>query len=183
MRTRPAALQTGLFLANTPGWAHHGTATDFDTTKLLVLQGTATEMEWINPHAWLHLLVKDSDGKVSAWRIEGGSPAEMASRKFPKESITAGVEISITAYPAKSGENVADGATITFQGWEEGLLWWLGSGGRSRQGRTALHCAQKHPRHRSGVSKSLKKKCVAPVKEGGTVMIHKGSFSGYIKMS
>jgi hypothetical protein len=72
-------------------------------------------VEWINPHAWLHLDVKDSDGKITAWRIEGASPEALAIRKFPKESVTAGIEISITAYPARSGENLADGATITFK--------------------------------------------------------------------
>jgi hypothetical protein len=109
------ATLAALVLVSAPSWAHHSTAADFDVTKLIILQGTVREVEWINPHAWLHLDVKDPDSKITVWRIEGGSPEAMAIRKFPKESVTAGIEISITVYPARSGGNLADGATITFK--------------------------------------------------------------------
>jgi|SRR5579862_5823899 len=115
MRNRLTETMAALLLASALGWAHHASATDFDLTKLMVLQGTVQEVEWINPHAWLHLDVKGSGGKITIWRIEGGSPEALALRKFPKESVTAGIEISITVYPARSGENLADGATITFK--------------------------------------------------------------------
>lgn len=84
-------------------------------TKLIVLKGTVKKIEWINPHAWLHLEVKASDGKVTIWRIEGASMHAYEVRDFPKKLVTPGLEISITAYPAKSGEPMADGATITFK--------------------------------------------------------------------
>ena len=103
----------GLVLASSPGWAHHSSGADFDLSKLMVLQGTVRKVEWINPHAWLSLDVKDVGGKVTVWRIEGGSPEALAIRKFPKESVAVGLEISITVYPARSGENMAEGATIT----------------------------------------------------------------------
>jgi hypothetical protein len=96
-------------------WAHHATAADFDVTKLIVLQGTVRKVEWINPHAWLHLDVMNADGKITAWRIEGASMNAYALRKFPKESVTVGIEISITVYPAKNEANMADGATITLK--------------------------------------------------------------------
>ena len=71
-------------------------------------------MEWINPHAWLHLLVTGPDGKSTAWRIEGASPEALAVSRFPKDSVAPGMEISISVYPARSGEGLADGGTITF---------------------------------------------------------------------
>ena len=108
-------IMASLVLATAPVWAHHSSGADFDLGKLMVLQGTVRKVEWINPHAWLYLDVKDAGGKVTVWRIEGGSPEALAIRKFPKESVTAGVEISITVYPARSGENMAEGATITFK--------------------------------------------------------------------
>jgi hypothetical protein len=95
--------------------AHHGTTAEFDVDKLILLQGTVQKVEWFNPHAWLHLDVKDADGKITTWRIEGGNPAQYADRKFPKESLPEGIEISITVYPARNGESMADGATITFK--------------------------------------------------------------------
>jgi hypothetical protein len=108
-------LVAGVALTSAPVRAHHATAAEFDVTNLIVLQGTITKIEWINPHAWLYLDVKDPDGKITAWRIEGASMNAYATRKFPRESVTAGIEISITAYPGKNGANMADGATITFK--------------------------------------------------------------------
>ncbi len=102
-------------LASASVWAHHAAAADYDVARLIVLQGTVSKVEWINPHAQLHLDVKDSNGTVISWRIEGASMNPYAVRNFPKELVTAGIEISITAYPAKNGEKIADGATITFR--------------------------------------------------------------------
>ena len=102
-----------IVLASAPLWAHHAAAADYDLTKLTVLQGIVSRVEWINPHAQLHLDVKDSNGKVIPWQIEGASMNAYAVRNFPKELVTAGIEIS--AYPAKNGDKMADGATITFK--------------------------------------------------------------------
>src|SRR5262249_43059097 len=57
-----------------PVVAHHAFTSEFDGTKPVTLKGTVTKMEWINPHAWLHIDVKGPDGKVVAWMIEGGAP-------------------------------------------------------------------------------------------------------------
>jgi hypothetical protein len=111
MRIRMAALA----LAAIPGWSHHASVQEFDLAKLILLRGTITKVEWINPHAWLHLEVKAPDGTAAVWQIEGASPNALVQNDFPKDAVTEGMEISITAYPARSGKNVADGATITFQ--------------------------------------------------------------------
>lgn len=78
-----------------------------------MLKGVIRKVEWINPHAWLHLDVRDAKGNVTTWQIEGASVSSYEVRKFPKETLAPGIQISITAYPAKNGENVADGATVT----------------------------------------------------------------------
>lgn len=104
----------GLILAGVPLWAHHASAAEFEVDKLIVLQGRVSKVEWINPHAWLHLEVKGADGKIVVWRIEGKSPSALASVNFPKDAVKAGMEISMTAYPARNGDSVADGGTITF---------------------------------------------------------------------
>jgi hypothetical protein len=114
MRTK-RAIAAGIFLTAVPMWAHHAFAAEFDINKPVTLTGTVTQMEWINPHAWIHIDVKGPDGKITSWMVEGGSPNILLRRGFTKHSLETGTEIVITGYQAKSGENRANGANITFK--------------------------------------------------------------------
>lgn len=113
---------SALFTA--PLWAHHSFAAEFDIKQPVTLHGTVTEMEWVNPHAWIHVDVKDADGKVEHWMVEGGSPNILLRRGFTKQSLQPGTEIIVEGYRAKNGETRANGANITFK---DGRRLFLGS--------------------------------------------------------
>ena len=112
---RISFVSAAALLAASSAWAHHAFAAEFDINKPLKLQGVVTEMEWINPHAWIHLDVKGPDGKITSWMVEGGSPNILLRRGFTKKSLEKGTEVIVEGYAAKNGENRANGANITFK--------------------------------------------------------------------
>jgi len=116
MRTRLAVMLgvAGLLMAAAPVWAHHAFAAEFDAQKPVKLKGTVAKVEFINPHSWIHIDVKDADGKVTRWMVEGGSPNALFRRGVTKDALPQGTEISVDGYQAKDGSNRANGRDITF---------------------------------------------------------------------
>jgi len=106
--------------------AHHSFAAEFDSTKPVSLQGVVTKMEWINPHSWIHLDVKNDDGTVTKWMIEGGTPNTLVRRGFTRESLKPGTEIRVEGFRAKNGANRANGRDLVLP---DGKRLFLGSSG------------------------------------------------------
>lgn len=106
--------------------AHHSFAAEFDGNQPVTLKGTIVKMDWVNPHTWIHLDVKNPDGTVTRWMIEGGTPNTLVRRGFNKKSVPAGTEITIEGYRAKNGSNRANGADMILPG---GKRLFLGSSG------------------------------------------------------
>ena len=115
-----------LFLYAAPALAHHAFAAEFDAKKPVRLQGTVTKVEWVNPHAWIHVDVKKADGTVENWAIEAGTPNVLFRRGFTKESLLPGTEIVIDGYQAKDGSHRANGRNLTLP---DGKMLFLGSSG------------------------------------------------------
>ena len=116
MRTKLFALIAGLgvLLAAVPVSAHHAFGAEFDASKPVKFRGTVTKMEWINPHAWIHIDVKGDDGKVTSWMIETAAPNALLRRGWTKNSLLIGTDILVEGYQAKDGTNRANGSIITF---------------------------------------------------------------------
>ena len=117
MRTKLSVVVVGvsLLLAAAPVIAHHSFAAEFDSAQPITLSGTVTKMEWINPHAWIHLDVKKPDGKIESWEVETGNPSALIRRGFTKNSLPAGTEIPVQGFRAKDGGMRATGRDLTFK--------------------------------------------------------------------
>ena len=116
MRTTLAVILAAVLIltANAPMIAHHAFSAEFDSTKPVRIRGKITRMEWINPHAWMHLDVTQDDGTVESWMIEAGPPGALVRRGWNRDSVVAGTEVLVEGYRALDGSNRANGRDVTF---------------------------------------------------------------------
>ena len=115
-----------VLLCNASALAHHAFSAEFDAKKPVHLDGIVTKVEFINPHAWIHIGVTGPDNKVSAWMIEAGSPNALLRRGFTKNTVTQGTRVVVDGYQAKDGSLRANGRDITLP---DGRKLFLGSSG------------------------------------------------------
>jgi len=116
MRTKLAILAAafGLLAAAIPAIAHHAFAAEYDGTKPVKVKGVVTKVEWMNPHIWFYLDVKDDSGKVTTWGFSGGPPGMLARRGITKDVMKTGDVIVVEGFRAKDGSNNASGGNVTF---------------------------------------------------------------------
>ena len=108
-----------------PVLAHHSHAM-FDHTQDVTLTGTITAFEFVNPHAWIHIGVKEADGTTTDWMIEGGSPNALVRHGVTKDSLPVGTEVIFEGSQAKDGSHRANGQHITLA---DGKKLFLGASG------------------------------------------------------
>ena len=125
-RLAAVAVFAGLLSSVLPAWPHHAFGAEFDAKRPVKLRGVVTKMEWINPHAWMHIDAKDADGKVTSWMIEAGTPNTLFRRGFTKDSLKVGTEVLVDGYQAKDGSNTANGRDVTLP---DGRKLFIGSSG------------------------------------------------------
>jgi hypothetical protein len=98
-----------LLASAAPARSHHAFAAEFDAQKPLQLKGTLIKWEMVNPHSWFHLSVKEPDGKMVTWLIEGGSPNQLIRMGVTKNTVAIGTELLVDGYQAKDGSTKAVG--------------------------------------------------------------------------
>ncbi|MEM7080333.1 MAG: DUF6152 family protein [Pseudomonadota bacterium] len=129
MAGKPLVWMTALVLSTLGGGtvvAHHAFSSEFDATKPVKLRGKITKMEWVNPHAWMHLRVTDESGATQDWMIEAGPPGALVRRGWTRNSVRPGTEVLVEGYQATDGALRANGRDVTFP---DGRRLFAGSSG------------------------------------------------------
>lgn len=92
--------------------AHHSFDAEYDRSKTVVMKGTVTKIEWMNPHTRFYIDVKDDKGRVSNWNMELGSPNGLIRAGWTRKSLKIGDEVTVTASLAKDGSRMANARKI-----------------------------------------------------------------------
>jgi hypothetical protein len=117
---------TVLFTAPPPAAAHHAFGSEFDATRPVLLKGKIVEIEWVNPHTWIHIEITKSDGTKEVWMVEGGSPNSLLRRGVNKNSFAPGTEVVIDGYQSRDRSQRANARNVTFN---DGRKLFLGTPG------------------------------------------------------
>ena len=107
-----------------PLLAHHAFAAEFDRTKQIKVSGVVTKVEWRNPHIWIYVDVKDTNGKVTNWAFQGGPPSYLTRVGWTRNDLKPGTEVTMQGYQAADGSNHASGGRVTLA---DGRVLFAGS--------------------------------------------------------
>jgi hypothetical protein len=114
-----------LLVSAVPVLAHHSLQSEFDINKSITLKGTVTKVEWVNPHVYVYLDVKDSNGTVTNWALESLPTAVLRRGGLTKQMLGLGETVEILGYGSHDGSNLAFLRKITF-GDGHTVEIWLG---------------------------------------------------------
>jgi hypothetical protein len=126
MKPFAAAAATAILLVTTAASAHHAFTAEFDGNQPVTLKGTISKVEWINPHSWVYVDIKEASGATTTWKIECGAPNQLMRRGWNKNSIPVGSQVTVEGYRAKNGSTTANAKDIIAA---DGKRFFVGSSG------------------------------------------------------
>ncbi len=131
MRSKFATGIAVLALTGAAAQAHHSFAAEFNIDDPVNLRGKITKVNMVNPHSWIYIDVKQPDGSVVNWGIEGGTPNVLFRKGITRDSLPLGTEIVVTGYRARNKSNSAVGVSVTFT---DGKQLFLGGSAPGAEG-------------------------------------------------
>ena len=108
----------GMLLAPAPVSTHHSFSAEYDIAKPIKLQGLVTKVEWMNPHTFFFINVKDESGKVTNWAFEMGAPGALQKQGWTRNTLQIGDEVTVEAI-ARQGWKRQGERERRLQGWQE----------------------------------------------------------------
>jgi Family of unknown function (DUF6152) len=114
MRRRTLVILAGALsvLAAAPAFAHHSFAAEYDRAKPVTLTGSVTKVDWMNPHMYFYIDVKDSNGTVTNWALENGNLSGLMRRGWRKDSLKIGDVVTVEGFLAKDGSHLANARSV-----------------------------------------------------------------------
>jgi hypothetical protein len=111
MNAKLAVFALGLLSAASM-FAHHSFSAEFDASKPVTLKGTVIKVDWLNPHIWIYLDVKDESGKLAHWQCEGGAPNSLTRNGWTKNELKEGDAVTIEGTLAKDASNTCNASRV-----------------------------------------------------------------------
>ena len=124
-------LAAGALWSVQPAQAHHAFAAEYDEKKPVTLTGIVTKVQWVNPHGWIYMDIKQPDGMVKHWTIETAGPSQLSRRGLKKADFTDGMSAVVKGFQGLKDPAFANGRTLVLA---DGRSFYVGSVGGPNDG-------------------------------------------------